>query len=555
MRTTTRLAALLVFLACSWAGAYQTWNAMTLGADSVLQGDSTYYLSGNVTLGARNITSNATAAHHATVKTDGTHQFQLNGAGSFVVSYVDFTSRNNDTLGSAIPGSSHTPATGDQTPGYVLRVTGAISTSVISIDHALVSYATVTASPVLGGNTNSVAAFTLTNSELQKCTVNATAAYCGLLGYNVSAYGGSFTLRNVKIGPTNTVGNTSYGMAVCAYATYGNVIIDGLYLAFAGSGTNGLWLTSTLPTSTDSIKNSIIVGGTAVADNRGLVAVRDQASITATWTIINNTISNTSTGHGLYFDRLLGGTLVAAVANNIIYGCAGASAKGLNRYTATGTTITHTYNDYSGNTANAYEALGATEITTNPALGNLPTGVVIDAANCPFPNGYAAGLAIQKTGSNTFTALGIDTTVSTGTGYKYSGSDTITPGIDYTVTGFAPSAPVASSVTISGSAHKDSTLTGHYTWSSIVGHTEGTSTFRWLRNGVAITGATASTYTLVDADGNRSIVFEVTPVAATGVSPGSAVQSLPTSTSWVTRAINAILNGLHHIGAWIGIGL
>jgi hypothetical protein len=33
------------------------------------------------------------------------------------------------------------------------------------------------------------------------------------------------------------------------------------------------------------------------------------------------------------------------------------------------------------------------------------------------------------------------------------------------------------------------------------------------------------------------------------------VQSLPTSTSWVTRAINAILNGLHHIGAWIGIGL
>jgi len=42
------------------------------------------------------------------------------------------------------------------------------------------------------------------------------------------------------------------------------------------------------------------------------------------------------------------------------------------------------------------------------------------------------------------------------------------------------------------------------------------STFRWLRNGATIAGATASTYTLVAADGGASITFEVTPVAATG---------------------------------------
>ena len=54
---------------------------------------------------------------------------------------------------------------------------------------------------------------------------------------------------------------------------------------------------------------------------------------------------------------------------------------------------------------------------------------------------------------------------------------------------------------------------------------EGTSTFRWLRGGTPIPGATASTYTLVAADSGQSITFEVTPVAPTGTTTGSAATS------------------------------
>lgn len=91
------------------------------------------------------------------------------------------------------------------------------------------------------------------------------------------------------------------------------------------------------------------------------------------------------------------------------------------------------------------------------------------------------------------------------------------PGLD--------NAPVASSVSITGTASIGMQLTGHYTYSDAEGDAEGTSTLRWLRNGVAIVGATATTYTLVEADSGATIKFEVTPLATTGTSPGSATQS------------------------------
>ena len=59
-------------------------------------------------------------------------------------------------------------------------------------------------------------------------------------------------------------------------------------------------------------------------------------------------------------------------------------------------------------------------------------------------------------------------------------------------------------VTISGSAIEDQTLTAN---TSAVADADGLGTFsvQWLRNGVAIGGATASTYTLGDADVGRQI--------------------------------------------------
>ncbi len=88
-------------------------------------------------------------------------------------------------------------------------------------------------------------------------------------------------------------------------------------------------------------------------------------------------------------------------------------------------------------------------------------------------------------------------------------------------------APTASSVAITGTAEVGQVLTGTYTYNDADGDVEGTSTYRWLRDDVEISGATAQTYTLVATDQGRSIEFEVTPVAAIGVSPGTAVTSAP----------------------------
>ena len=93
--------------------------------------------------------------------------------------------------------------------------------------------------------------------------------------------------------------------------------------------------------------------------------------------------------------------------------------------------------------------------------------------------------------------------------------------------GVSDSAPKASGVRITdsngGSALVGDQLLGSYTYRDVEGNPEGASTFRWLRNGNAISGATASSYTLVAADSDAMIQFEVTPVASTGASPGNPV--------------------------------
>ena len=91
------------------------------------------------------------------------------------------------------------------------------------------------------------------------------------------------------------------------------------------------------------------------------------------------------------------------------------------------------------------------------------------------------------------------------------------------------SAPTASSVSIvddnGGTFVEGDSLTGNYTYADTNGDVEGTSTFRWLRAGVAISGATSISYTLVTADVSQPISFEVTPIAATGTTTGSLVVS------------------------------
>jgi hypothetical protein len=92
------------------------------------------------------------------------------------------------------------------------------------------------------------------------------------------------------------------------------------------------------------------------------------------------------------------------------------------------------------------------------------------------------------------------------------------------------SAPVASSVSITGAAELGVILTGSFSYSDIDGDLAGTHLFEWLRDDVVITGANSTTYLLGLNDVGTRIKFRVTPVAQTGYpNTGTAVTSAQTA--------------------------
>ncbi|OFY66813.1 MAG: hypothetical protein A2V64_07100 [Bacteroidetes bacterium RBG_13_43_22] len=105
--------------------------------------------------------------------------------------------------------------------------------------------------------------------------------------------------------------------------------------------------------------------------------------------------------------------------------------------------------------------------------------------------------------------------------------------VESTAYGPANSQPVASNVQIiSGTATVGSILEGDYDFSDAdPADPEGTSIFRWLRNGtIPITGATTLTYVVTAEDEGYRLSFEVTPVSSSGYpSAGASVQSAQTA--------------------------
>jgi len=86
-------------------------------------------------------------------------------------------------------------------------------------------------------------------------------------------------------------------------------------------------------------------------------------------------------------------------------------------------------------------------------------------------------------------------------------------------------APQAVDVNVRGTPAVGFTVTGHYVYFDPNGDPEGTSIYAWLRDGVAIAGATAVTYPIVAADGGKKLQFRVTPVSSVGPTTGAAVTS------------------------------
>ena len=107
-------------------------------------------------------------------------------------------------------------------------------------------------------------------------------------------------------------------------------------------------------------------------------------------------------------------------------------------------------------------------------------------------------------------------------------------------------APVATNVTVSGTASLGQTLTGSYSYVDMEANAQGTSTFRWLRsssptfdtNATPISGATSKTYKIQAVDAGKHLFFEVTPVALTGVTTGTPVVTTSLAVPGTTTLIS-----------------
>ena len=180
--------------------------------------------------------------------------------------------------------------------------------------------------------------------------------------------------------------------------------------------------------------------------------------------------------------------------------------------------------------------------------GNNATGVSIQPTFKWDSTANAVKWRIKISTDSTFATVNFISGLLIDTVYTYTGS--LTPGTKYfweamSFNGVSDSSwsskfnfttnylPVASNVLVSGTPlDVGVTLTGSYTYSDADGDPQGTSTFQWFRsdnnsglNKTAIPTATGLTYKLTSADLTKYITFQVTPVASTGSSPGTTVES------------------------------
>src|SRR6266498_443545 len=189
-----------------------------------------------------------------------------------------------------------------------------------------------------------------------------------------------------------------------------------------------------------------------------------------------------------------------------------------------------------GGTGNGSVTIGVSSGTINAPTSCGGTGTAVASqtvtSTCS-PNittsdsNATVTFSASATGGSTFTGWSGQAGLSSSTcaGTTNPCSAVFGGGATLTVTFNAANvAPVASAVSISGTAEYGQLLTGNYTYNDADGDLQGTSTFRWLRNGTTVVG-TNQTYTAVGADVGQTLTFEVTPVAASGISPGTAVQS------------------------------
>ena len=490
------------------------------------------------------------------VTVTGTPQLTLEtGASDAVVNYASGSGTNTLTF-------TYTVAAGHTSADLDYISTGALALNGGTILDAATNAATLTlASPGAAGSLGANKALVLNSPPTATAvTITGTAAVGQLLT-------GSYTYGDVD---TDAEGTSTFrwlrnGVAIggATALTYTPVPADaGTTLTFevtpvAATGTSP----GTPATATLAIGNSAPTA-TAVAIT-GTGAVGQLLTGSYTYGDVDTDAEGLSTFRWLRNGTPIGGataltytTVPADAGTTVTFEVTPVAATG----TSPGTPATATL--AIGNSAPTATAVA---ITGTAAVGQLLTGsytygdVDTDAEGTSTFRWLRNGVAIGGATALTYTTVPADAGTTLTFEVTPVAATGTSPGTPATATlAIGNSAPTATAVAITGTAAVGQLLTGSYTYGDVDTDAEGTSTFRWLRNGVAIGGATALTYTTVPADAGTTLTFEITPVAATGTSPGTPAtatlaigNSAPTATAVAitgTAAVGQLLTGSYTYG-------
>jgi hypothetical protein len=395
----------------------------------------TYYLTGNITMGANNLTLDGTNGN-IYIKTSGAYQIQQSGTGvlttanTSLTNKVIFTSKNDNAHGATISGSSGSPASADQSVVYVL-LTGTASQT---LQYFEVWYGNAGAIQTTIG-ANSATQNIIWQYGILKYVKVSGAGYPSLIGAVTISYTKllkSYLFDNINIDTTNSVGSAGSGFISWLNPTYTSTIISNnfinpTFLTASGYFTYGLDIETLGGGNAVVFKNNIVkVSASTNPTISSLVSLVTRGG-TATGTFSNNIISVSGIAFYGISNNVVGGSATLTIKNNIIYNCSAIGSYGI--YGSA--TINEDYNDFYNNDTNSFQALGAHSITSNPSLGNIAGGTLNPAF--AIPNGYAIakGSALDKAGSDTFGNLSWDTTQYSPTGYQYGSGDKINMGILY----------------------------------------------------------------------------------------------------------------------------
>lgn len=449
---------------------YYTTLTGVLSSNQTLNGGSTYYLSGVVHMGGYDVDTSGSgnvvikhntgdAAAYWNWNADGS-SWTHSGSSSFK---VIMTSKNDDSVGETISGSSGSPSFNDVREMMYCYTTSAWNGE-IDIDWFEVHYAgsDTGGRPIIAVGVNAVDAakhfpLTLKHGIIRNCKKSLSQARVGMFGSAViHKLVDDFTFENIDIDSTVEV----YGAgAVNGIFDYENtqagakkMVVNNCTITPTKNGTGDPDLICPLDFCSFEMKNTYIK--CADADNYvHYTSVSSVGSDTFDFVMKNNVIEGaTGTDHLIYCLHS-GGTVNMTVENNIFRDQPTAARYAFYHNGAGGWTGTLDYNIFWNNPTNydyfspdvsagpnnyGDQMAGAFEITEDPQ-GNIPAGATRVTTEIAHPDGLAVTLSkVIEQGSESFDTAGIDESKYSMTGYEYAGTDNVTAGIYYEFSAFAP---------------------------------------------------------------------------------------------------------------------